>query len=852
MLSVTLKSLFSRKLRLVLSGLAVVLAVMFVSGSLVIKDTLGRSFDAQFAGAYDDMALHVAHKPKVDAATGDSAVVLPAGQDVLERVAKVSGVAQARGLVKAEGARVLGKDGKVVGSTGGPRYGEAWRGESGLLTLRSGRAPGAESEVAVNAALAEKAGLKVGDRIDVLTKEPKQSFTVAGVFGYSGDRDSIGGEQTVAFTEPVAQRLMLGAPGGYSGIAVETAAGASATAVKSALAKELGAGFEVATGKELAKRDSDTSRGVLDLMSQILLGFAAVAVLVGVFLIVNTFSIIIAQRMRELALLRAIGASRRQMINSVLMESFAVGLVSSALGLAAGIGIGALGSGLLGQATDGLTVASLGVPMSAVITSFAVGILVTMAAALLPALKASKVPPIAVIRSAAAPEGKGTKQTWTGAVLTGLGVLALGFGLLGDGGIGLILTGVLLAFIGVALLTPLFSKPTVWALGSLFARSVPGELGRGNSARNPRRTAVTASAMMIGVALVTAISTVAASSEDSVSKDITRDLRAGLVAMAEAGDVKNASIDPAALEQAATVPGVRTVAAGMFDTAALSKGATAAKDSAGVSAWQDWGKAREVLGLRAEEGSIDSLEAGSVVLNAGTAKDKALKVGDTLTVQLQRGEPHTYKVAGIFANSTLANSVVVPWTDAAAGFRAAQPSQAYFRLADGAAAADVKPRIEALLKDSPEVTVKTKADVIEMFSSGMAMMLVVVQGLLGVAMLIAILGIVNTLALSVLERTRELGTLRAIGLSRGQTIRMIMTESVVISLFGAVLGVAVGALLGLATAHAMKDQGVSTLSLPWGQMAGYLIGAALVGVLASIAPARRGARLNVLTAISHG
>nr|WP_258020826.1 FtsX-like permease family protein [Streptomyces anatolicus] len=841
-----MKSLLSRKLRLLLSGIAVVLAVMFVSGSMVIRDTLGRSIDAQFAGAYDDTDLQVSLKPKVKAEVGETAVVPSTDPATVKRVAEVQGVTDARGVVQAEGARVLGKDGKLVPSTGGPRYGESWRGESKLIKMRSGGEPRSADEVAINAGLAEKAGFKVGDRISVLTTEPKKSFTVAGIFGYSAGRDSIGGEQTVAFTEPVAQRLMLGKGGGFSGIKITTSPETSVAAVEASLAKELGSTFEIATGKELSKKASDKGRGVLDLMNQLLLGFAAVAVLVGIFLIVNTFSIIIAQRMRELALLRALGASRRQIINSVLLESFMVGLVASALGLAAGVGIGAVGADMLAGATDGLEVASLGVPASAVITAFAVGILVTMMAALFPAMRASKVAPIAVIRASATEESKGTKQTWTGGILLGLGLVLLALGLFGSSGIGLILTGVLFTFVGIALLTPLVSRPTVWALGALFARSLPGQLGRRNSARNPRRTAVTASAMMIGVALVTAISTVASSSEDSVTGEISRDLEADLMALGEGGSAASATIDPAALTKADRLDGVQNVAAVMNDTATVDK------EAQGVAAWQDWTKARDVLGLKTDKGSIDSLAAGTVVMNASTAKSRDLKVGDKLTVQLQRGEPRTYKVAGIFKNSTVANSLVVPWADAQAGFRNKLPSQAFFRLDDGVEAASMQPKIEKLLKGSPEVSLETKSELIEKFNSGFAMMLMVVQALLGVAMLIAVLGIINTLALSILERTKEMGALRAIGLSRGQTIRMIMTESVVISLFGAVLGIAVGGALGLAVAHAMEDQGVSQLSLPWTQMLAYLVGAAVVGVIASLAPARRGARLNVLNSVGHG
>ncbi|MCP9206910.1 ABC transporter permease [Streptomyces sp. NEAU-Y11] len=848
MFKATLKSVLSRKLRLLLSGLAVVLGVTFVSGAFVLQDTLGRSFDAQFAGAYDDIDLQVAAKPRVDAGVGDAASA-PVGLDraTVREVADVSGVGKAAGEVRVEGARALGADGKVVPSTGGPRYGRSWTGETSLLKLREGHAPVKPGEVAINAGLAEKGHFAVGDTIAVLTGEPKRTFTVAGVFGYSGDRDSIGGEQTVAFTEPVAQKLMLGGSGEYSAVTVTLDSGAGAASVQSALKKELGAGFEVRTGEELSKESADRSRDVLDLVTQVLLGFAAVAVLVGVFLIINTFSIIIAQRMRELALLRALGASRRQMIGSVLLESMLIGLVAAGVGLGLGVGLGALGASLLADTMAGLEVADLAVPASAVIVSLVVGVGVTMLAALFPALRAAKVPPIAVIRAAAAPDRRHRKQTWTGSILLVLGAGLLLTGLMGSGdaAVSAVLPGVLLAFIGVALLTPLISRPAVWLLGGMFSRSLPGQLGRRNSARNPRRTAITASALMIGVALVTTLSTVAASAKDSVNNEISGKLKAELVAMGDTGAGMSASIDPAALRAVRGIDGVDAAAGASFDTAKVG-GATQT-----VSSWEDWKAARGLLSLRAETGSIGELAPGSVLMNKNTAKDRGVKVGDKVTVQLQRGERRSYRLAGTFAEMALANSVVVPWADATKGFRYAQPSQAYIKLAPGASADSVQPRVEKALRDSPEVTVQSKEQVAQKFNDGFDMMLNVVQALLAVAMIIAVLGIVNTLALSVMERTKELGALRAIGLGRGQTIRMIMTESVVISLFGAVLGVLVGSGLGLAVARSMKSQGVSSLSLPWALMAVYLAGAALIGMLASLGPARRGARLNVLRAVTQ-
>ncbi|MEU1310636.1 FtsX-like permease family protein [Streptomyces cinnamoneus] len=846
MIKATIKSLLSRKLRLLLSGLAVVLGVMFVAGSMVMKDTLGRSFDAQFAGAHDDIDLQVSLKPKVEAEVGDAAAVPPAvDAATVRRVAQVPGVGAARGVVEAEGARALGKDGKVVPSTGGPRYGESWTGENKLVSLREGRAPRAADEITINAALADKGGFKVGDRVSVLTVQPKKTFTVAGIFGYSDDRDSIGGEQTIAFTEPVAQELMMGKAGSFSGISVHAASGASVPTVQEALKQQLGADFEVQTGEELAEKSADAQRQTLDLMTKLLLGFAAVAVLVGVFLIINTFSIIIAQRLRELALLRALGASRRQVIGSVLLESLVVGLIASTIGLAAGVGIGALGADALAGSTDGLKVAPLGLPTGAVVTSFVVGVGVTMLAALFPAMRASRVAPIAVIRASATPDGRHRKQTVTGAVLLGLGLVLLAMGLFGsaDNALSTILGGVLLTFIGVALLTPLFSGPAVWVLGGLFSRSLPGQLGRRNSARNPRRTAITASALMIGIALVTAISTIVSSAKDSMSDDVSSQLKAELVALGDGG--VSAAIEPAALDRAKELPGMAAVTAGAFDSAKIGK------ETGSVSSWRDWDATRKMMSLRAESGDIDSVPQGAVLMNKGTAKDRGLNVGDELTIQLQRGDSRTYRLTGVFEDMPLANNIVLPWADAQSGFRSQQPSQAYFELKSGTSADDVQPQLEKVLADSPEVTVQSRDEVVQKYNSGMDMMLGIVQALLAVALIIAVLGIINTLALSVLERTKEIGALRAIGLSRGQTVRMIMTESVVISIFGAVLGLVVGAALGAAVVRAMKDQGVSGLSLPWSMMFNYLLGAVVVGMLASIAPARRGARLDVLKAVSH-
>ncbi|MEV4767543.1 ABC transporter permease, partial [Micromonospora chokoriensis] len=384
MFRATLKSLLARKVRLILSGLAVVLGVMFVSGAFVLTDTLGRSFDSVFADGFSEIDVNVAAKPKVELSELEgeqTAAPLPAA--VVDRVKQVPGAASATGIVNADGARVIGSNGKVVTSFGPPQLGENWTGESDLLRLREGRAPQAEDEIVLNKALATTAKVQVGQKVGVLTafESKKRDFTLVGIAGYSGDRDSIGGVNEVFFTTPVAQRLMLGEPDVFSSITVTAADGVSDEKLRDDVARTLGADFEVKTGEQVASDAAASLKEGLSFFNKILLGFAAVALLVGTFLILNTFSIIVAQRTRELALMRAIGASGRQIIGSVVLEAIAVGLIASVLGLAAGIGVGALLAYLFGNLAGGLTLAGIGVPAAAVIGAFSVGLVITVVAA---------------------------------------------------------------------------------------------------------------------------------------------------------------------------------------------------------------------------------------------------------------------------------------------------------------------------------------------------------------------------------------------------------------------------------------------------------------------------------------
>ncbi|MEU4717114.1 FtsX-like permease family protein [Micromonospora purpureochromogenes] len=848
MFRATWKSLLARKVRLILSGLAVVLGVMFVSGAFVLTDTLGRSFDAVFADAYEGVDVNVSAKPKIALSETEGEQVpaaMPAA--TLEKVRTVGGVAEATGIVAADGARLIGSNGKVVTSFGPPQLGENWVGESDLVKLREGREPRADDEIVINGALAQAAKVKVGDRVGVLTLEPKKDFTVVGVFGYSGDRDSLGGANEVAFTTPVAQRLMLGEPDVFTNISVKAADGVGEAALRDDIAAAVGGDYEVKTGEQLSADASAGLKEGLSFFNKILLGFAAVALLVGTFLILNTFSIIVAQRTRELALMRAIGASGRQIIGSVVLEAVAVGLIASVLGLGAGIGVGALLAYLFGKLAGGLALAGIGVPAAAVIGAFSVGLVITVVAALLPALRASRIPPIAAMQDVATPDRPLTKVTVAGAIVTAIGGTLLFLGLSGNAGdntLATILGGVLFAFIGVALLTPLISRPVVSLLGALFAWSVPGKLGRLNSGRNPRRTAITAAALMVGIALVTGVTVILDSAKGSISALAEDQIKAELVIAGVQGGPRPPSFDPAVLEKAAAIPGVQMVDGEYGDMAVVNGERTWVAASSNVAALE------RIFGAKATAGDISRLAPDQMLFSSDTAKSRNVSVGSKVSVQLSRGEARTYTVSGIYESSQLTNPVVLP-PQAARDFAIPQPIQGFLQLAPGTRVADVQPQVETLLADSPEVSVADRAAFIEQQTSQLDTPLRMIQILLALAIVIAVLGIINTLALSVLERTRELGLLRAIGLRRAQTMRMITVEAVVISVFGALLGVVVGTGLGAAVVEALKDEGITDLVLPWGQMGVFLGLAAIIGVVAAVLPAVRAARINVLGAIAH-
>ncbi len=849
MFNATLKSLLSRKLRLLLSGLAVVLGVMAVSGALVLTDSLGRSFDALFQTIDANVDVAVVAAPHIDPTqSGGSAAPLTIPAAVVGRVAAVEGVKKATGTVAADGARVIGPTGKVISSQGPPRLGLAWRSDSSLVELRQGRGPQAADEVAINANLAKQGKFSVGSPIEVLTLQPKRRFTVVGIFGYPGGRDSIGGETTVSFTEPVAQEVLLGRQGVYTGIDVSAKTGVAPAKLRDEIHAALGSAYKVRTGQQVAADDAAGLKQFLDVVRNILLGFAGITLFVGIFLIINTFSILVAQRTHELALFRALGASRGQVLGSVLIEAALIGLVASTIGVLAGFGLAALlRKAFEAFGTSNLPSPGLALPVAPIVVGYLVGMVVTAVAALLPALRASRIPPIAAMRDAATPDKPLTALTVAGALPTLIGAAAVSAALfidLGGNRLWTLIAGVLLVFVGVAMLTPAISRPVVSLLGRALSWSIAGKLGRRNSARNPRRTAITAATLMIGIALVTGVSVIGSSLTATLDQLVTRDLRAQLIIAGDQTGSTTPTYDPAVIDRSQHLPGVSQAVAFYSDFAQV--GTTVVPVEAGDAA-----KLVDTFSLKVHAGQLRTLKTREMAVDDAFATGRHLRVGQTVEVVTQRGARQTFTVVAIYKATQFLPGPLLSVQDAIGGFASPQPSAGFITLQPGVSADAVQRQVEALLKDNPEVSVRNQADFAQQQASQVNTVQVILYVLLALAIVIAVLGIVNTLALSILERTRELGLLRAVGLLRSQVAQMVTVESVVISVFGALLGLVVGSVLGAAVVRALRDQGISVLRFSWGTIGIFLVLAVIVGLIAAVIPAIRAARTNVLRAIAY-
>lgn len=835
MLRATFRSLLARKLRLLLSATAIVLGVSFVSGSLVLTDTLGRVFDELFASVNAKTAVEVRGKEPFDAGTQGEAARQPVPASVLETVRAVDGVAAVVGDVSGY-AQVVDADGEPYSNGGAPTFGLNYDADplTSSFTLRSGEAPQGPGEVALDAATSEATGFEVGDTVSVILAQGRKELTVSGVFGF-GENDNLAGASIVALDQEVAEQL-LGRPGEYDVVRAAAGDGVSQEELRDRVAAVLPAGTEAVTGEQSADETAGDIKEALGFFNTFLLVFAGISLFVGGFLIFNTFTMLVAQRQRELALLRALGASRGQVIRSVLVEALVVGFVASVVGLGTGLLV-AIGLQSLIRAVGGsLPQGDLVVQTSTVVACFVVGIVVTAVAALLPARRASAVPPVAAMRDAVAPEHSLRRGSTIGAGLLVLGVVAIGVGLRGE--LAVLGLGAVLAFLGVAGLSPLLSRPAARVLGAPLARGVPGRLGRLNAMRNPRRSASTAAALMIGLALVSAVSILGSSAKASVEKIIQGAVGADLVVQQKGGFD---GFSPAVATTLDDLDEVETADVLRFELVQIGEQVTF------VTAVSDAALERS-LTLDEVDGDL-GLRPGVLLLSESESETRGLSTGDTVPVTFTRGTVRDYRVGGVYADNQLVGPYLLD-SSAGADFATDLDGVVLLNASEGVSAAELRTAVDAALEAFPTVEAATGSEFADDVAGNIDVILTIINVLLLLSILIAVLGIVNTLALSVLERTRELGLLRAVGLARPQMRRMVRVEAVVVSLFGTALGLVVGTALGIAVQRALADDGITELQVPLGRFALFALAAAVAGVVAAVLPARRAARLDVLQAIA--
>ncbi|WP_030690352.1 ABC transporter permease [Streptomyces globisporus] len=840
MFRTALRNVLAHKARLLMTVLAVMLGVAFVSGTLVFTDTLSQAFRNQSAKSYDDVAVAVEMYP-----TPEEARKAPGlSQRDVDEVARLHGVASVTPRVDGF-AGVPDKNGKLIGSgwsNKGTNFAPGKDGKDRAYTFTAGTGPAEAGQVALDKDTADKGGYKVGDTVRVATNGPVKEYTLSGVFTTEDGAVNAGGS-LVVFDTAVAQKLYL-KPGFYRSLTVGAAPGADDAKLLDEVLKVVPKAAGAQTGQALADQQAKDIEAGLGALNQVLLGFAGIALFVGIFLISNTFTMLVAQRTKELALMRAVGASRKQITRSVLAEAGLVGLVASAVGYVLGIGL-AVGLRSAMSAFDmKVPAGDLVLGVTPAVSAFAVGVLITMLAAWLPGRRAAKIPPVAAMSSvhATASTKSLVVRNSIGALLTAIGVvlIVLGAGQGGDDGRMSIGGGAFLTLVGVIVLIPMLSRPVIALIRPLFVGvfGVSGKLAGLNAVRNPRRTGATASALAIGLTLVTGLSVLGATVGTALDKVTTDQIKADyMVSMASGNGLSQEALT--ALEKAPGVTAVSPQQAGAFEL----KGSFASVS--GVTP----GDIGKVLKLDVVNGSLSSLGGNTIAVDDKTAAKRGLKVGDTVPVEFldkQKGKLTVGAVyeANEFVSPVLADTALVTAHEEQAEIRE------IFVSTDGGASAAHERALSKAMGDNPAIQVMDHKDIRDTFGGPINMLLNIMYGLLGMALIIAVLGVVNTLAMSVFERQQEIGMIRAIGLDRRRVKRMVRLEAVVISVFGAVVGIGLGSFLGWAIGETFKSSLPGyALVLPWDRIGLFLVLAALVGVLASLWPARSAAKLNMLTAI---
>jgi len=833
--------------RLFATALSVVLGIAFVTGTYVFTDTVQSAFDELFGSAASgvDVVVRASAAFEAESASGRP----PVPDDVLATVRGVEGVVEVEPRYSGQ-ASLVDPAGNPLGATGPPKQGSDAPTVPELATveLRSGRWPASRGEVAIDVQSAETLDAALGDTVNVLLNGPTEERTLVGTVGLAGERDDFAGSTYTVFDDATAQQLY--GTGGAVTLAVLAADGVDQITLRDAIARAVGADYEALTGDEVASEAADQVGEFLGFLTTGLLVFAGVALLVGAVIILNTFGITVAQRTRELALLQAVGADARQVIVAVLLEAVAVGLFGSVVGVGAGVTVASGLRALLDAVGVPLPATTLVLAPRTVVVGIALGVLVTGAAAVGPALRASRVAPVEALRSVAAPPPSdlGVARILAGVLAAALGVAGLmrGLGPVGERSLWLAGAGALGVLASLVALSPLVLRPVANLLGGPVARlrGLPGLLARENATRNPRRTAATASALIIGLGLVCFVLIFVASLRASVDAVLEQRFLADY-------QVTTTSIEgfPATVSDTLrAVPGVEVVSAAKLAPVGID------------------GRARVVLAvdpvtfpqtfaLDVTSGSLAELSADTVAVADEVLADLDLTLGDTLDLEFLGQPPQpfrviaTYDPVGLPGVNNEVGQLIVDYARYAAAAPNATDAASFVRLADDADPDLVRPALEQALVPFDGVALSDATEIRAQVADQTNQLLGLVFGLLLLSVVIALVGVVNILGLSVLERTREIGLLQAVGMTRGQAREMVRWESVIIALLGALLGLVIGVVFGWVGVRALEEEGLEVFRVPVLQMVAAVLVAGVAGVAASVLPARRASRVDILRAL---
>ncbi len=847
MIKASLRSFLAHKGRMALSILAVMLGVAFISGTLVFSDTINAAFTSISASTAADVTIKPkqAFNPEVeDRALSGEIPTLPAS--VVAQVSRIPGVLAAHGQVSLQSVTVADKDNKPVGATAGaPTVGQNWY-DNPQVRIREGRAPAKAGEVVLDEASARHKNIHMGDVLRVISPSGSTPATVVGIAAFATANPGI----TTVYTDTTtAQNVLLGKPDVFTTVTVDTVPGTTHAAVQQRIEAALGTGYSIATKEEQAQSATQQITAFLGVVTYALLGFAGIAVLVGIFLILNTFSMLVAQRTRELGLLRALGAGRSQVMRSVLTEALLLGTAGSTLGLGAGIGLAAALKSLTGHVGVDLSGTTLVVNWPAPAAAYAVGVLVTLIAAYLPARRAARISPMAALREAGAPTAASLPaRTTIGVVLLAGGgaclygaathhaTLATGAGLLG--------AGIVTTLTSLVILGPALARIIVHTLGAPYPAlfGTVGRMSRLNAVRNPRRTGATAGALMISLSLVGTVAVLAASLTTSVDRDIDRTFGADYIVTGNGQQ----PIGPDITARVRALPAVAAVTRQRYAVAHLDGFQV-------IASGVDAATVDQAVKPQYVTGSTADVAAGKLMVDETTANADHLKVGSPVELHFLNGNTATLTVGAITKPPAGAGKDAGTFEVSLDTLTKYAPEAKDFTLylnAAPGAAKQLGAALDSALAGYPQVSVQSQAEYKNQITGQVDTVLYLVYALLALAILIAVLGVINTLALSVVERTREIGLLRAVGTSRRQIGRLIRLESVLIAVHGALLGLGLGLAWGIAGQRVLTLYGITALSIPWTTILAVLAGSALAGLAAAILPAMKAARTEVLTAIA--